>query len=167
MKIIVFCMVSIVSIFTVLITIAITLGSTLFLDESTSNSIASIFPQGYGYFTKSPKDVRTQCYSIINKTEIIQPNFSHEYFFGLSRKPGRIIFELGTLVKGIPDSLWSKQNSPKHNFKHGNFVIKETDIINPVLRGDFIISNRERLPWAWAKYKTTVYFPTIYVKLRV
>ena len=69
----------------------------------------TVFQESFGFFTKDPKDKQLKLFKleygqIINKINL--KTISKENLFGLSRKSRRKLFELGNVVKDIPDSLW-------------------------------------------------------------
>lgn len=140
-----------------------TFYSPVFGDANGNNVVTNNFPQGWAFFTKNPRDVRTQLLDSISKQDLIQPNFSIEYYFGLSRKPRRLCLEAGYLVKGIPDSLWIKSKNLGKERLRSSF--KTSFFKHPILVGHIIIMNKERTPWAWSAYEDKLNFPTYYTSV--
>jgi antimicrobial peptide system SdpA family protein len=127
----------------------------LFSEDNTidlnANTLRTISPQGYAFFTRDPKEPQLFIYEIERDTitrNLSQNSSSFNMLFGLSRVNRRQSLEFNevfpklikwknynsiTDIKGvIPDSL--------------NIVSKDSRKIN----GKFLIIRESRIPWAWA-----------------
>ncbi len=128
-------------------------------------SISEIIPQGWGFFTKNPRDVVVQVYDYSTGESLIHPHSSPFYLFGLSRLPSRLIMEIGAVAPNIEDSLWVKDYQNTNEYKEGSFVSKKPLFKYPMLNDSIVITNQERTAWAWHKYKAKLSYPKNYVKI--
>ena len=127
----------------------------------------NLLPQGWGFFTKDPKDVKVMCFVNNNFSEsIITPHFSYNNFFGIKRTQSRICFEIGSLSKEIKDSLWHKATSFDSIIVYPHINI-ETKLAQPIIKGKITIANMERLPWAWHKFKEKTNMPFYFSNVNV
>lgn len=118
--------------------------------------------QGWGFFTKSPRDVRTAIYH--KGCNIMIPFSRAENLFGIKRHTSRKIYEVGLLLKSIKDDKWRKTTRDTFIGEHYNI---RTSMDNPQILGELIVVNTERTPWAWAKYQGDLGFYRVYLKLNV
>ena len=123
---------------------------------------SSILTQGWGFFTKNPKDVKTEAY--YKGRNIIIPLTRKENLFGLIRSNSRYSYEVGLMLKNIKDHKWNKTTSDSFN---GEYTRTKSTISNPLIVGKIIIVNSERTPWAWASFDGKLDFIKMYVKLDV
>lgn len=109
-------------------------------------------PQGWGFFTRNPREPSLQVYDMNSgKPEVmLTPNAGCEHFFGISRKNRRIGMEASTMVGGIPDSLWTKS---KDSFVVPEKVIRVRRTVDADnLLGMYVVVLEDKTPWAWARY---------------
>jgi|SRR5690554_1052686 antimicrobial peptide system SdpA family protein len=124
------------------------------LNKNIRQAINSLMPQGWGFFTKDPREFQYIFYEISDK-EIIKKvtikNNSFENSFGLSRKSRRIGMEQSIITSQIKDSLWTKHRNfeilqiPSEN----RVIIENKKMINYIKKGDYVIIRKEIVPWAW------------------
>ncbi|MFH6993129.1 SdpA family antimicrobial peptide system protein [Flavobacterium sp. FlaQc-48] len=130
----------------------------------------NIIPQGWGFFTRDPRENEIWTYQILNNTaiKVTQTNGNLNNFYGASRKNRLISIELGLLVSQIHTSSWI-------NMKGGKLILDKkihTDTIlnslNPCnIKGNLFIVEQERVPWAWSKNLHTIVMPYKYAKVYV
>jgi antimicrobial peptide system SdpA family protein len=133
-----------------------------------------LLPQGWGFFTKSPRD---EDFYIYRRTPLLDeswqpvfkgPSSEPHNAFGFNRMPRTQGIEYGVLLGLIPSDVWKTcksrlldclniGNTPR--FK----VINPNPI--PVLCGSLALVNQKPVPWAWARSATTM--PSSYVLLEV
>ena len=84
----------------------------LSLKRSKQISIASVLPEGWGFFTRSPREpsillfqAKDGQYQLVNKTA-----GDKSYLFGLARTSRSISDELRSMVSNISDSAWQYVN---------------------------------------------------------
>ncbi len=142
----------------------------LSLSHKESKLVFTLMPQGWGFFTRNPRELQTLIYhKTENGYELVNKSGSEpEYLFGLSRVSRRKNIEFGQIFSNIPDSLWidcpSKMISdcdPKatHNFSN--------QYLNPICVGDFLLISQEPIPWAWSKSYYDIKMPFKYCKIHV
>lgn len=143
-----------------------TFYSPLLQKTLTNSTLDNILPQGWAFFTKSPRDVRVEMYSLMNSRKVLKANAVLENYFGIIRMPQRVSLEIANLVESIPDSLWVYSNTTDLDFSQGVIVERPVKFRSPVVNEEVVIINRYRLPWAWARFENTAKFPCVYVKVR-
>ena len=121
--------------------------------------------QGWGFFTKSPRDVVVQAYDYSTGESIMLPRSSPKYLFGLSRVPSRITMEIGSSINNVEDSLWVKDYKNTTKYEKGSFVRKKSPFKHRILCDSLVVVNQERLAWAWHKYKDELSYPRNYAKV--
>ncbi|SOU86797.1 SdpA family antimicrobial peptide system protein [Tenacibaculum dicentrarchi] len=124
-----------------------------------------ILPQGWAFFTKSPRDVRVELFDYENHKFISLKNFSIENIFGIRRTSTRISNEIATLVKETSDSIWVKSKEGETIFNNGEFLNKKSSFLYPRLKGKYVIINKERIPWAWSIFENKYNQSTNYLKV--
>jgi len=132
-----------------------TLDEQVVLSKKTSDNISYVFPEGWGFFTKSPRDTLLDIYSLETTgiSKYNAKNFSSANTFGLSRKT-RIVGYEGSLVAGlIPRSAWKTTTNEFFNeIENDTSVSLTLDYsFNHFSKGTFLFVQYEPMPYAWAK----------------
>jgi antimicrobial peptide system SdpA family protein len=117
-----------------------------------------VLPEGWSFFTKSPRGEEFSIYKIEgNELKPAMGNaFSIKYLFGFSRKQRTITTDLTLIYTEIADSLVWKEISqfpPDMNgYIEKSFASYQYNFQNPSLKeGKYILLRREITPWAyWA-----------------
>jgi antimicrobial peptide system SdpA family protein len=133
-----------------------------------SASLFNIIPQGWGFFTRNPREEQTILYTIQDTSSVLftKTISSIDNSFGASRKLRCYNVEVGTLISKINDSSWVEE-------KGGNLVFDtnlQTDTVKNnfypcSIRGDFFFVKQERIPWAWGK--SNIIMPYKYAKVHI
>jgi len=142
----------------------------LSISQKESNLVFTLLPQGWGFFTRNPRELQTliyrktvEGYVLVNKS-----GSEPEYLFGLSRISRRKNIEFGQIFSKIPDSLWidcpSKRISDCDPESAYNF---KNQYINPFCVGDFLLISQEPIPWAWSRSYYDIKMPFKYCKIHV
>src|SRR5690606_18303034 len=125
-----------------------------------SSYINMVLPENFGFFTKSPKDERIKIFKKTGKSieEIDLRANTSSNLYGLKRTNRRITYELGTLVRKTPDSIWSDLKSSEISTLNLNdsipFKISSTDSkIIKIKKGNYIIFFFDPIPWELNKYQ--------------
>lgn len=164
----------VISIFGSLFVFINSIDSSVFSNKNNpylKNVINTTLPESFGFFTKSPKDKQLLIYKISEKNTIIKQslkNNSRYNFYGLSRKSRRKIYELGTILRITPDSLWIKIKSDSLstiNLKRDPFLIKKNEKIKLIDKGKYIIYYFHPIIWEWNKLTKTTKGEYIYVQI--
>jgi len=134
----------------------------------TNKSISeiNILPQGWAFFTKSPRDIRTEVFDYEKQKFISLKNFSLQNVFGIKRTSTRLSIEIASLIKEAPDSLWVESYRLHENtFLDGEFIKKKSAFLYPKLSGKIILINKERVPWAWSSFEEKIQKSVNYLKV--
>jgi antimicrobial peptide system SdpA family protein len=127
----------------------------------------SIFPQGWAFFTKSPRESSISIYEVRNKRveKIDLRGFKQAYFFGASRKHRIISLETSSAFKKLSniedkitiektiifrDDLNKYINTDSLKFNKIN-----RDQKNILLQGQYLLVIEDFLPWSLIKKKST------------
>lgn len=116
-----------------------------------------LFPQGWSFFTKSPRDEEISIYQIIdNKVKPIKSNsFSLKNYFGLKRKNRTINTDLGLINSELSNKIvwnnYSNSSIKELNLKNSlDFVKYKFKFLYPSIeKGRYVIVKKEIIPWAY------------------
>ncbi|MGC6479431.1 MAG: SdpA family antimicrobial peptide system protein [Flavobacteriaceae bacterium] len=133
--------------------------------------IFSLLPQGWGFFTRDPRENITTLYEIDKLgngyIKFTKTNNASNNYFGISRKNRLINLELGVVTSRLNQGNWIE----KKGVFDLDFQIQIDTIYTGFypknIKGDFFIVEQERIPWAWSKNKDLVMpfkYKRIYVK---
>ena len=132
--------------------------STIRFSKISKVRAASIFPEGWAFFTKNPQDDDYLIYSFQgNKNEqfpcLISPNSSLENLFGINRKSRLKSQEIGSAIPYVNDTAWT---SIKGNLEMNSAVINGMPIITipiksnyPYFKEKYILQKIAPIPWSW------------------
>jgi len=70
-------------------------------------------PQGWAFFTRSPRESQIQLLKILPDGKLDKVNHYHAHYsnaFGTNRKTTMLLTQLSTVYKQIPDSLFKDSN---------------------------------------------------------
>ena len=134
-------------------------------------TINYLFPQGWGFFTRNPREENVFVYSI-NKnkiTEICLLNQSIENSFGFSRDTRLKAFDIAILIEKINNDEWisSSKQSMKEHLAIPTIKIKKTNNLQYFTKGLFFIKLKKTVPWKWANLNQEKYTPYQIVKIQV
>ncbi len=125
-----------------------------FLNKSEALTLRSLFPEGFGFFSRNPQEEFPLLYKEINDSIVLltKTNSSAVNLFGLKRTQRSIFVELGSIVNEISDEEWSKCTSSLNDCKNSK-TIKIFEILNKNqkanLCGTYFVSTKKPIPWAW------------------
>ncbi|MGQ4381456.1 SdpA family antimicrobial peptide system protein [Streptomyces sp. SAS_267] len=125
--------------------------------RSSRQTVSRIWPQGWGFFTKSPRTPANVAYKITEgdapKNALIGPNASPSNLFGASRRARAQGPEIATLLHSLPERAWKKCEAyvitecEADDFTLASRVVNSSPI--PTLCGKVILTSEEPVPWAW------------------
>ena len=135
-----------------------------------SSYINLALPENFGFFTKSPRE---ECIKFFREQdglleEINLRATTSSNFFGLSRNSRRMGYELGVVIRQIPDSSWKETDSKKFfevDFSATTpFKIRRSDnLIRKIKSGNYILYYYEPVSWELHKYQTKTYGKYAYI----
>lgn len=129
------------------------------IPNSLEVKISKIFTQGWGFFSKNPRDEKF--YAINLKTgEYVGewPNMTLNNLYGVKKKGRAQGIELGRLYeKADPGNMKKCQNDPQKCLRTMDSIKVVNDKVKPTILGDIGIIKEEPVPWAWSKdFKATM-----------
>lgn len=137
---------------------------------SSSLNVASWFPQGWGFFSKSPRD---PYFSVVDvskkKIAAAWPNNIPKNFFGLKRYGRSQGIEAGLLVSNIAETSRLECNENPMTCLRKSPVIMEivNQTPNPTICGDVGFIYQEPVPWAWSRSSKKIEMPSEVVRVNV
>ena len=132
--------------------------------------IALLIPEGWGFFTKNPKESTIVFFTKNTRSQWItftKSNSDKEFLYGLSRKNRRILAESSNILKSINDTCWLKRESEVLNFSTLQTLLVKNSFKKPIIKGDFIVVKQERLPWAWSRNYLSINMPYEIIRIQV
>ncbi len=121
--------------------------------------IVAILPQGWGFFTREPREPNVQAFTRRDGRPLLtDSNAGPSNFFGLSRRPRALGVELGLILSSIREEQWKKQTTP---------LTIHNPTPEPTLCGNLTLVRRPPLPWAWSRSKRPVTMPAETVQVDV
>ncbi|EJR26667.1 MULTISPECIES: SdpA family antimicrobial peptide system protein [Bacillus] len=139
-------------------------------EEKGFNMAIQFMPQGWGFFSKSPRDETIFVHELQGSNHIQWPNNTAENLFGISRKGRGQGIELGLITSSLKKEDWItcddgiKECKKKEKL---NAIEVENSTPVPNVCGPYIVETREPVPWAWAKITDGENYPTKIVKVNV
>lgn len=139
--------------------------------SSEKNVLLKIFPQGWSFFSKSPRDDEFVVLDPETLELAVQwPNASAANFFGLSRYGRAQGIEAGTLSFQVPSDQWQECSGDlKGCIQEGKRTV--TKVVNTTpnasLCASYLLVQRKPVPWAWASITTPEEQPSHYVEVSV
>jgi antimicrobial peptide system SdpA family protein len=118
-------------------------------------NLIGIVPEGWGFFTRNPREARTAIY-VKNKESWEKQslnNFQYSSIWGLDRKCRTIEMELNVIKKQVFENDWI-ECSEKEDLQSKQLYIKSIHVKNSIpagsISGEIILEKYEVAPWAWA-----------------
>lgn len=113
-------------------------------------SMGLISPQGWGFFTKNPREDQYFLYKLKHDTKelVTFRNTSSKNLWGVSKLSRRINLEFQRILGRVDESMWSKSiplNSKIDIEKSNEFLF--IDI------GQYLIERREVIPWQYSRFR--------------
>jgi antimicrobial peptide system SdpA family protein len=143
------------------------------MNYKSSHSIRMLFPQGWAFFTKSPRDENIQIYQLVNgKLEVMpgQRQATFEHLMGVKRDARAMSVEYATMLYDIPPTKWVKCEVNPSEFikKHPMAAVKvKNKTPLALLHGDIYLISQATVPWAWAKFAKNVTLPSNILHLNI
>lgn len=158
----------------VLITTIVLIASSseqIVIEKKFKRQINYIFPEGWGFFTKNPRDLVMSVFSIRDKelNRIEMSNHSLTNNLGLSRKTRIIGFEASIIAKDIPKEFWKEDISinVKNRLNDSVLIVKKKPHFNHITEGEYIFKLYRQIPYAWADKNQEKYNPAQFARVRV
>lgn len=151
----------ILSLFITLSIISVLPQNPLSPDKSKSVAISQILPQGWGFYSKDPREEYLNIYSEDGETSAQWPNMSLSNLFGVNRFGRAQGTELGLIIAAL------KETDFKECYKEIDDCIADMEKVEPIVKlnstpkktfcGIHYIAFQEPMPWAWSSSNERTY----------
>jgi antimicrobial peptide system SdpA family protein len=141
--------------------------------DSARVNIQTVAPQGWAFFTKSPREPNPVAWAPDAggdwQTAMFAPHSEPRNAFGLNRRSRAQPVEIGLLTSALPPERWL-------DCGHGDIpaCLAEAEVVvvdnpspEPLLCGPVGVSRQTPLPWAWADAADRTNMPASVVRLDV
>lgn len=134
-------------------------------------SLRILVPEGWGFFTREPKEERIYLYKITEEGQLnlILPNYlSLKNFFGASRNRRMFNIELSRLTQQLEDSMWTYCEKGLKNISLDRLKthIVVNTVQHPQMEGTYLLLRRRPIPWAWSNARG-LHIPANTLKIEV
>lgn len=157
-------------IFSILVSMGTT-PVTASLNKETKFSYMALLPQGWGFFSKNPREPISGLYSANNDSlEVQWPNMSPKNLFGIYRKGRAQAVDMGLIMSKISKDKWTTCNNSSIDTckeKVLNSISIKNNAKNPLICGEYYITRESIVPWNYAKYSKRSYEINKLVKVNI
>lgn len=133
--------------------------------------IVTLAPQGWAFFTRSPREERFLPYAWTGsgwRYGQMGPHAEARNAFGLDRASRAQGVELGLLYSAIPSDAWDAcDTEPTICFDQARTSNVQNRMPAPSICGTWAIALQPPLPWAWREAATETIMPSRVVRLAV
>lgn len=141
------------------------------VNEKLKKQVSTFFPEGWGFFTKNPRDLQLEVYKIENKklNKINMSNHSAFNYFGLSRKARVIGYESSIIANEVDKKNWKKNETKNMTFfmNDSSIVIQQKKGFKFLVPGEYMFKMYEPIPYAWSKKNQENNNPYSLVKVKI
>ncbi len=146
------------------------LETQLIVNKSLKRQVNTIFPEGWGFFTKSPREDKLDVFKL-SDDNVWKPltikNQSFSNFFGFSRKARYIAYESSIVASQLANSNWMKlTNGQIFTTKIDTcFNLKSNKEHKYFTSGTYLLILQKPIPFVWIKENQEQYNPVKVAKL--
>lgn len=141
------------------------------LGYNTNKTISYLFPQGWGFFTKDPKEVAIDVYQLEGETLklISVNNFSVQNLLGLSREARYIGFEFGRLGQYIPKTIYKNETGDVSKIYPSTTTIVKIPFLPKFypIGKEFVVYQYKIVPFAWINQNQEQYRPYLVARIKL
>lgn len=129
----------------------------------------AIAPQGWGFFTRTPKDDNVNIYLVKNNSIklLSYPNGSYKNYFGGSRKSRTVGMEISIILsklKTVPWDTITVNSQVLHMTKVVHHINSQS--LFYLSKGEYLLVKKPITPWAWYGNKYNfIPYETIHVQV--
>lgn len=133
---------------------ASSIGATV-ISTSFSNSyhVGLLFPEGWGFFTRSPREFQYELYHLNRDSSLELTSIKNNAFsnaLGFSRKSRRLNLEFQRLLSKLPDSVFV---SGEHwSVRSYQIKLSEIPSVLYISPGQYVVKRYLITPWSWVNY---------------
>lgn len=137
-----------------------------------SNFFKLLLPEGFGFFTRNPREQRYLVYKITDQeiNLVTTQNTSFSNSFGLSRKSRCQNLETSYILSKVKKEDWLECKSTLtncSNYEKTPVLMIENSYFNPMFCGAYIMVVQEPIPWAWSANFKMESIPIYFIKVNV
>lgn len=127
------------------------------LNFSTELSLKLMMPEGWGFFSRNPREQDLLIYKKQNSEwkSVLNPLTSSENWFGFSRDARSLSVEAAMLLDGVDKSNWIQCEDKYFQSCISEKNVSITELTNesphPVICDTICMILTEPVPWAWSK----------------
>lgn len=141
------------------------------LNHNINKTVGYLFPQGWGFFTKDPKEVTIDVYQLLeDKTLKLTSinNFSLQNLFGFSRKARYIGYEFGKLEQSIPKTAYKNRLGSVCNIYPNTATVVKIPFIPKFysINEEYIVYQYKIVPFAWINQNQEQYRPYLVARIK-
>lgn len=130
--------------------------STMNISKDTKTNIVSLLPQGWAFFTRSPKEEKILVYKVhpSGLKKISMSNPDEKNLFGISRLSRRLTMETSIVLHEAKKISWTEKTGVEHppiNSLEPLHIQSTNNIIRNIQSGQYLIYKEKPIPWAWKK----------------
>lgn len=153
--------------FSIFAIISISPFSPILPEYKTKYFIKSIFPEGWGFFTRNPREHMLYVYKNVNKNWVLEtlPNFYYAY--GIGRDMRVQGAEVSKILKELKPNDWKETTVLDSCFRYRKTIGVSNNSSIPNICGNYILVLQEPVPWAWSTDKSKITMPIKFVKLKI
>lgn len=140
--------------------------------KATALNMNLILPQGWAFFTKSPREAGILAYQKENDRLVCanMRNSGSENLFGLSRRARVQGVELGAILAKLKGEKWFECKDGLKNANHldtiPSIVVLNT-AASPTFDGEYVLEEKKIVPWAWSQSANEINMPSKIIKINV
>lgn len=146
------------------IVIVSSLESPAYINNRVRLNINYLLPQGWAFFTRDAREVKTFLYlrnlSDGRLVPLLSSSFQAESYFGLSREKRKIAMEYALSSTEIDSSYWTTFKGNLDSLSRFIVHLKPHQLINKSMKpnfcGEIIAVKRNLTPWAWSSFDNIV-----------
>lgn len=137
----------------------------------TRRAMLALFPQGWAFFTRDPRESLDRLYRPGTPPEpLLYANSSARSLFGLSRRARAKNVELAALLLHAPSEEWHDclDSLPRclEQLPGDAAAVTNTSLTQQIC-GPVVVERQPPVPWAWGRGLTTVHMPSRVVRFEV
>lgn len=140
------------------------------LNHNATKIISYLFPQGWGFFTKDPKEVTIDIYQLEGKSlKLISiNNFSTQNLFGFSRAARYVGYEFGNLGKHIPNTAYKNEiGSVCKSYPNKTTIVKIPFVPKLFhINKEYVVYQYKIVPFAWINQNQEQYKPYLVARIK-
>lgn len=134
------------------------------------NAFKSVFPQGWGFYSKNPRDDQLLVYDLSTQRPTVNwPNNRTENWFGIKRSGRAQGLEVGLIQASIKSDAWTKcEKEPSICLAESQIKVSAINTSpKPTLCNELGLALQQPVPWAWSKRKDNIVMPSKIVRVSV